>query len=253
MNSLVKCTLLPAAVLGLVSGSLADEGYSPVLDRQLFLPKSYRTYFPDLQNAAVLASQMEGCTRFLRGELQLDLSTPDHPIFSMLCRGENNRSFAFLVDGKSLHLLDETRPEGSISFADLELEVLAKREQQKILDEKIAAEALAEAARQEEIAALKEAEEARVLEEERRKRLWDYCLRQLTRRVQNMHGLNWLTKTMPEPQILDGNRLNYYIEFDALDLYQQPLQYQAECDIYGEGDHKLTVRPRQDSLVNESN
>lgn len=251
MNSLVKFALLPATALCLVAGSFADEGATPVLGRELFLPKSYRTHFPKLQNAAVLASRMEGCAKFLRGELQLDLSTPDHPIFSMLCRGENDKSFAFLVDGKSLHLLDETRPEGSISFADLELEVLARREQQRILDEKLAAEALAEALRQEEIAALQKEEELRIVEESRRKRLWDYCLSQLARRVQNMQGLNWLTKSMPEPQILDGNRLSYYIEFDALDLYQQRLQYQAECDIYDEGDHKLRVRPRQNSLAND--
>lgn len=213
-------------------------------ERQLFLPKSYRSYFIKLQQAAILASQTDRCVSFLRGELQRDLSQTDHPVFKILCRGDDKRSFAYLVDGLSLHLLDETRPEGSVSFAVLNAEIAAERERQRILEEQLAADALLEAERLEDIRLLVQAKALKRIEDERQQRLWEYCVSVLKERVRNMHALDWLTTTMPEPIRLENTHLRYHIDFNAQDLYKQPLRYRAECSIGDEDDYKIVIRPR---------
>jgi hypothetical protein len=218
-----------------------------VADSQLLLPGSYRKHFSSLQRAAQLASNTEQCVRFLQGGLQLDRSMPEHPVFRILCRNERNQSYALLVDGLSLHLLDDTRPGGTISFAALQQEADAERERQRVLEEKYAEEALAEAKRLEDVELHRAAQELMRLENERKLMLWDYCLQELKAKAQNMQALAWLTLAMPEPQADSGNRLSFYIDFDAQDLYQQPLYYRAECSIQDKADYKLLIRPRRDS------
>jgi hypothetical protein len=105
-------------IWGIAPGVLA-KGLNHVQAHQLILPKHYQPHLPSLQQAAQLASQTPRCQELLQGSLHIDRSTPQHPVFRILCRDQGGNSFALLIDGISLHLLDETRPGGSISFSDL--------------------------------------------------------------------------------------------------------------------------------------
>lgn len=216
-----------------------------ILENQLVLPKSYHQHRASLWKAAALAAQTPRCARFLLGDLQRDHSTSSHPIFRIQCRDDKNKNYALLVDGLSLHVLDDTRPGGSISFAELQKEIEAERERRRILEEKLAVERLAEAKKREEIQLLRELEELKRVENARRKQLWDHCQQQLRIKVRNMDELVWLTQDMPEPEVEEDNRLIYHIDFDAQDLRQQQLRYRAECTISDAEDFRLLIRPRK--------
>src|SRR5690606_25497627 len=110
-------------------------------------------------------------------------------------------------------------------------------------------EALAEAARLGDVEMLRAAQELIRLENERKLTLWDFCMQELGAKVQNMQALTWLTLAMPDTQADSGGRLSFYIDFDALDLYQQPLNYRAECNIQDEADYSLLIRPRRRSTT----
>lgn len=215
-----------------------------ILENQLVLPKSYRQHRSSLWKASALVVQTPRCARFLLGDLQLDRSTLSHPIFRIQCRDEKNKSYALLVDGLTMHVLDDTRPGGSISFDDLQKEIKAEHERRRIVEEKLAAEQLAEAKKREDLQLLRQLEESKRVEDERRRQLWDHCQQQLRIKVRNMHELVWLTQNMPEPEVAD-DRLIYHIDFDAQDLRQQPLHYRAECTISKADDFHLLIRPRK--------
>lgn len=232
----------------LTDGDVAPSA-AKVIDSKLLLPASYRKYFSSLQRAAQLASETEQCKQFLQGGLQLDRSESNHPIFRILCRDKRGQSYALLVDGLSLMLIDETRPDGTISFVALQQELDEARERQRILDERSAEQALAEAARLEDIELLRAAQELARLENERKLALWNYCMQELKLRVRNMHSLVWLTQVMPEPQFDADNRLSYEIDFNAQDLYQKPLYYRAKCVIQDKTDYDLLIRPRRNDIA----
>lgn len=224
---------------------LSIQTNSPIRENQLLLPKSYHQHRPLLWKAAALAIQTSRCARFLFGDLQRDYSTLTHPVFRIQCRDRENRSYALLVDGLSMRVLDDTHPAGSISFADLEQEFEAGHERDLVWSERITTERLAAAKDGNDAVLLRELENLKSLENARHKLLWEHCLRQLKMKVRNMNKLTWLTQDMPRPEIEENNRLIYYIDFDAQDLYQQPLHYRAECSIADIGDLRLQIRPRK--------
>lgn len=221
-----------------------DLSSVPDVTAQLLLPKSYQQHLSKLQRAAELALATDRCERILQGGLQLDRSRPEHPVFRILCRDQHQQSFAMLVDGLSLHLLDDTRPGGSISFAEWQQEIDAEKERQRVLEELEAAALLQEAERRRDLEMLRLAQETLAIEEARRKRLWEFCQQQLAIKVKTMREVSWLTNSMPEAHVDESNRLGFYIDFDAEDLYRQPLLYRAECRIQSEEDYRLTIRPR---------
>ena len=215
-----------------------------VLENQLVLPKSYQQHRSSLWKASALVAQTSRCARFLLADLQRDRSTLSHPIFRIQCRDHTNKNYALLVDGSTMHVLDDTRPGGSISFDDLQKEIDAEHERRRIVEEKYAAEQLAEAKKRGDLQLLRQLEELKRVEDERRRQLWDHCQQQLRLKVRNMNELVWLTQDMPEPEVAD-DRLIYHIDFDAQDLRQQQLHYRAECVTSSAEDFRLLIRPRK--------
>jgi hypothetical protein len=244
LASLLLCLASQVQVSQAAPEVAGNASSAPDLSAQLLLPRSYQQHLPRLQQAAELALSTDRCERLLQGGLQLDLSRPDHPVFRILCRDQHQQSFAMLVDGISLHLLDDTRPGGSISFEDWQREMESEKERQRILEEYEARALLREAEQRQDMDMLRLAREALALEDARRKRLWEFCREQLAIKVEVMREVNWITRFMPEAHVDEANRLGFYIDFDAEDLYRQPLLYRAECRIRSEDDFQLIIRSR---------
>lgn len=132
MNSRLKSHLtvcfyccLPLLVLGVIPAAFGEgmgQAHTQTQAHKLILPKSYQIHLPALQQATQLVLQMPRCQELVQGSLHIDRSTLRHPVFRIMCRDREANSFALLVDGISLHLLDDTRPGGSISFSDLQHE-----------------------------------------------------------------------------------------------------------------------------------
>lgn len=219
------------------------------LDR-LWLPKSYLRHLPRLYDAARLVKDSPRCAEFIEGTSQLDRSSLEHPVFKLTCRSVEGQTYSLLVDGPSLFTLDDTRPEGRVSFDQLreeyEQEQAIAREQERKERE------LAELERE-----AREADRERQLwldwwevEHQRRAELWQQCADLLDERVGRMQALEWLTDTMPEPELaqepsLDGHpSLTFVVDFNAQSYYGEALQYRAFCREES-GELELEVRPRR--------
>lgn len=239
-----RLALLSLLICGHISGVMAQSpdtssanssavapGFSA---SQLNLPRSYQQHYSALQNAAQLASQSSRCVRFLRGELQRDRSSLSHPVFRILCRDDSGKSYALLVDGLTLRLLDETRPQGSISFAELEQE----SEQQRLAEER----------QKRELLELHNTHEFQQQVRERYQRVWEQCRERVGLRVGNMHELRWISDEMPEPELEADDKVIFYIDFDAADLYGQSLKYRAMCSNSMEDEYQILIRPRASFL-----
>lgn len=79
---------------------------------RLWLPKSYAVHWSSLRAVAEATLAGERCKSLVRGEIARAKSTPDHPVFGITCRDENNRTFLSLYDGLTMVSLDpESEPE----------------------------------------------------------------------------------------------------------------------------------------------
>jgi len=81
----------------------ALQGFDP---RVLWLPKSYkRKHERKLIKAASVAAKLDECDTVLRGTLDFDNSTDDHPIYRILCRRADGSSYNEAVDGLTYETL----------------------------------------------------------------------------------------------------------------------------------------------------
>lgn len=234
---------------------------------QLWVPNTYLRHLPRLYDAAQLVEQSSRCQEFLEGGMALDQSSLEHPVFQFRCRDAQRKTYGLLVDGLSLEKLDDTRPGGTISFAQLEQEYQQELERQKELERKRAELAALKEQQRQEAEAQAELEEQRRQEElerqrrrewwaeeqQRRALLWEQCRSALENRVGAMAALEWLTASMPAQELNEeletGAQPSVEFEFDfnAQDLHGQALYYRAWCSISSEDDYQLSIKPRRDT------
>lgn len=227
---------------------------------QLWVPQSYIRHLPQMYDGAALVADSQRCVEFISGEIHLDRSTLEHPVFRYLCRDERGHTLAKLVDGPTLELIDETRPGGQISFAELAAERERKRaerervereraEREATLREDIEREREQQSREREEEQALVREKEQRQRARERRERLWPECQSAIRDRLGRMAGLEWLTDGQPEPVTEEEDLLVFEVDFDAEDLHGQALSYRAYCEVDAEDELSVSIRPRR--LVDE--
>ena len=201
MATFKKSVKLSSAILTLISSvttSALDES-------TLWLPSSYTKYYLKLKEAAFTAESLERCQTVLRATIDLEQSTEERPIYRILCRQENNKTYNEMVDG--------------ITMDTLTTKVIVK--------EKLSPE---------ELEKIRLEEEKRLAEELKLKKLnaWNLCSEALNEKIALMADVEWLGEYPPEPdQFSDENSL-FTVDFDATDMYKQPLHYQAKCQIEGQ-------------------
>lgn len=234
---------------------------------QLWVPKSYLRHLPRLYDAAQLVENSSRCEEFLEGSMALDQSSLEYPVFKFRCRNAERKTYGLLVDGPSLEKLDDTRPGGTISFAQLEQEYQQELERQKERERKREELAALEEQKRQEAQALAELEEQRkqeelerqrrrawwVEEQKRRAELWELCRSALEDRVGAMAALEWLTRSMPAQELSEELEtgaqppVTFEFDFDAQDLHGQALYYRAQCNISSSADYELSIKPRRDT------
>ena len=240
---------------------LASQAWGASVDadvdvEDLWLPKSYIRHLPRLHDAAQLMAESTRCARFIEGQAHLDKSSLEHPVFTLTCEGPEGQTYSLVVDGPSLEVLDSTRPSGRVSFEQLEkeyqrelaLERERERKRQELAEREREASELAELRRQWEV--------WWQAERERRVRLWEDCVAQLQERVGAMRELEWLTQTMPEPEMPELNRkaptelgkqppVSFQIDFNAVSYEGEDLRYRAVCRSGVDGPPELEIKPRR--------
>jgi hypothetical protein len=72
---------------------------------RLWLPQAQDSLQADLVRAAQVAEDLERCTTVLEGTLDIEQSTPRQPIYRILCRQSDGRSYNEMVDGSTFETL----------------------------------------------------------------------------------------------------------------------------------------------------
>lgn len=249
MPSLRKNSFLPFSVAWVAL--LFSPPMMAVDMEQLWVPKSYLRHLPRLYDAARQVEQFPGCKEFIEGTTHLSRTTADHPVFTLKCRNEEGETFSLMVDGPTLKKVDDARPGGLVSFEQLREEYeqaqARKRERERKERELAALQQQRQEAEQERKQWLKWWEE----EHRRRAVVWQQCVEKLEARVGGMQSLEWLTETMPEPELAHEPRLEahpaltFTIDFNAESYYGEALRYRALCREEDEG-VVLDIDPRRE-------
>lgn len=252
MPSLPKNSFLPFSAAGLVGASLLFSPALMAVDmEQLWVPKSYLRHLPRLYDAAQLVEQTPVCEEFLEGTTHLGRTTMEHPVFTLKCRNEEGKTFSLMVDGPSLKKIDDTRPGGLVSFEQLQKEYEQAQERERERERK--ERELAELQQQRREAERETEQWLKWWEEEHRRReaMWQQCVEKLKVRVGGMQALEWLTETMPEPELaqeptLESHpALTFTIDFNAESYYGEALRYRVLCQREGE-EIVLDIGPRRE-------
>lgn len=185
-------------------------------EKRLWLPTRYQTLFLKLKEAAFAAEAIDRCVTVLRGTLDVEQSTPDHPMYRILCRDPDNRSYTEMVDGLTMETL--TTPKV------VEVEPTPEElERQRLMEE-----------------ARKAAEEA-----QRKATFWEICQGRILSRTSLMLNLTWLTEGRPEPNPWSEEEAVFTVDFDAENMWGKPLNYRAICTIRSPEDVDLKVKKRR--------
>ncbi|MDQ2075065.1 hypothetical protein [Marinimicrobium sp. ABcell2] len=234
--------------------SLAAASNAQTVDLdQLWLPQSYLRHLPRLYDAAQLVDASSRCVEFITGTVAVDRSSLEHPVFTFTCRNRERQTYSLLVDGLTLKKVDSTRPEGFISFEELEKEY--QRERELALERERQREELEalRAQRQQEREEQQRREAWQKEEQARAELLWETCQAQLQDRVGNMSQLVWLTDTMPEPsyetepEVGEQPPFVFVIDFNARDIVGQALRYRARCIVASTVEHRLEIGARREA------
>lgn len=202
---------------GIILLSLSITEALAVPESRLWLPSSFRVHMSKLKKAAnMVETEAENCAQLISGALHQDLSTKERPIFKFICRNPERRSFALLIDGSNMEVVDSKKPGSSMSFAQLKQKQIQRAEQERLR-----------------------------LEAERQQHFWALCQEELKRRTVNMRDLKWLTLERPAPDMALAGHVRYSVNFDSKDFKGQELHYRGECDYASKEDYVVKIRPRR--------
>ncbi len=194
----------------IVVGALTSSVYA-VDDDRLWLSGSHSPLFIDLKQAALAAESLERCVSVVEGTIDLDDSMPDHPIYRILCRQKNRRTYNEMVDGISFKTLT-TKIEIQVVPTEDELEALR-------------------------IAEEKRKQEAKTVRVES---LSDICEQAIKDKSRLMKDVVWLTPLPIQPVEMDDISAKFSVDFDAKGVHGGALKYRANC-FFTDGD-KLKLR-----------
>lgn len=89
-------------------------------ESRLWLPKNYERIYLDLKESAKAALKLDRCVKVVRGTVDLEQSSKEHPIFRIQCRQENGRTYNEMVDGLSKKTLTTVEIDESQDESELE-------------------------------------------------------------------------------------------------------------------------------------
>lgn len=189
---------------------------SAVDSQRLWLPVKYQTRYLDLIRAAETAEAIDRCVSVVEGTLDLEQSQPQHPIYRILCRQENGRTYNEMVDGLTFATL--TTPK-------IVEPVLTPEEQER----------------------MRQQEEVRRLAEiaHRKATAWQACRQELVNRTHLMMELHWAEDLDAplEPTEFTAEAARFFVNFNARSMWGEPLRYTAEC-AYTADSAVVTLRKR---------
>jgi hypothetical protein len=163
---------------------------------RLWLPQSHENLQEDLVHAAKAAEELDRCTTVLEGTLDAEQTKPGKPVYRILCRQSDGRSYNEMVDGTTFETLTTiVVKEKSSNKNDVSL----KSEQAQAELVKRMAEA------------------------------WDRCNEEIKSATRMMIDLVVLTHGRPESTAASPDERVFVVAFDAKSIGGEALHYNAVC------------------------
>ncbi len=204
----IGCSL--CALLFCVGLSKPAQGLD---DSRLWLPKSKAELKLKLFRAAKLAEELPDCTDVVSGTLHLKESTEARPVFTIICRNAEHRTYAVLMDGVDYVYLNPPPPPPPPP----------EPEPEPVIDPEV--ERLA-----------REAE------------FWRICESTIQTRSKNMVAVKWLYSTPVVPSYIgedpDNRITRYELPFDAKDIQKHILHFKGVCDFKTVEDFTTELKAR---------
>lgn len=201
--------------------------YCPVVsgldESRLWLPISYKHYYFELLASGLVAEDQHECASVVEGTVDLDRSKRDKPVFRLLCRNSEGRTFNVLVDGLSRTILTP----------EFEIDQLLTPEQRATRARRRAEE---EERRQRQLAAEKARRHQQLIE-----RYWAECERALQPIITNMLSLEWVED--PQPAMVEAERAEFARNFTARDFAGTTLFFTVECEVTAEAGAEAVIMP----------
>ncbi|MGI1678727.1 MAG: hypothetical protein K6L75_08355 [Cellvibrionaceae bacterium] len=198
-NQSFRAVISIALLIGL---SVSELAYA-VDPSQLWLPRNYNRFMKELKQAVEVAEATDRCKKVIAGTVSTKDSVKEHPIFKITCRDEDRKTFPWLVDSKTMIIVNKPKEkvEKITEENNVPLVMLTDEEKKVLL---------------------------------RQEKVWSVCSYRLKRRVKHLRNLSLNTKKMPLPQLLENNGLMFEVEFSALagidsEIEGEKLSYKALC------------------------
>lgn len=91
--------------VALLTSAVTAYGAQPYL----WLPKSYKHAMPKLELAVAEVLKSPRCEQVLKGTINIDLSSIEQPVFKILCRDKERKTYVTVLEGNSLAVYDRTK------------------------------------------------------------------------------------------------------------------------------------------------
>lgn len=185
-------------------------------ESRLFLPKKHADLKLKLFKAAKVAEELPNCADVVSGTLHLGMSTDALPVFKIICRNPERRTFTVLMDGVDYVYLNpppapEPPPEEESEPEEVIDPALVKLEQ--------------------------EAE------------YWRLCEAGVLSRSKNMLAVEWLYDGPVPPEYsvnetTGSERTSYQLPFNAKDIQGHSLRFKGVCRFESLEEYEIQLRPR---------
>ena len=163
--------------------------HAEVDESKLWLPQKYQKHYVGLLKAAGVAEKVERCESIIEGTIDIGQTTAEHPMFRILCRQENGRSYNEIIDGLSFDPLTTPWPK-ELLMSEEELEQLRREEEQKRRD----------------------------WIDELKREFWTSCKNAAQVETRFMHNMSWLTVEQNEPVSVIDTALEFGDQGDTSEL-----------------------------------
>lgn len=190
---------------------------------RLWLPVSYKQYHFELLASGLVAEAQRECESVVEGTADLDRSAPEKPVFRVLCRNADGRTFNLLVDGLTRTILTP----GYEIDQMLTPEQRAERAHRRQLEEE---------RRQRRRAAEKD-RQLRQLKES----YWAQCEQALQPTIANMLSVQWLEA--PRTGVVTEEGAEFVRNLTARDFSDTALFFTAECSVTAEEGAQAAIIP----------
>lgn len=194
---------------------LLKTSYAIALDeKRLWLPSNYEHLYLDLKKSAISVEASDRCVTVLRGTLDFDSSIlPSDPVFRILCRGSNGRTYNEMVGPQKIWTESEIE-ENKVKQEEALL--LVQNDMQGKCDIRLA-----------EKTALFNA---------------------LQRKQSSFSLIKFEYSSFSDDFIVLDPRGVFQMDFDAMDMYDVKLEYRALCHIENGRITNMVIKKREDDI-----